>query len=411
MKAAENPRSIRIEHFRYELPEERIALYPVAERDASKLLEYKQGTLREYKYRDLPELIPSGYSLVFNNTRVVQARLAFRKPTGGALELFCLEPDSLYPDITSAMLQQQEVYWICLVGGASKWKDGQVLELVTETGLKLEARLAEKRSGEYRIHFSWNPATLSFAEVLQLAGKVPIPPYIKRAADSIDEQRYQTVYAASEGSVAAPTAGLHFTEALLKRLTDKNIRTEMVTLHVGAGTFQPVKADTMSGHEMHAEFIDVSRQSIQHLQEQADRIIAVGTTSLRTLESLYWMGVKAHFLPTASIQELSIRQWEVYDEWSTKNLSAKEAFLSLLTWMDNRKLDRIVCKTQILITPGYSMRLINGLITNFHQPQSTLLLLIAAVVGEDWKKIYQYALDHEFRFLSYGDGSLLWCKQ
>ena len=330
MKAAENPRSIRIEHFRYELPDDRIALYPAAERDASKLVEYRQGELREYRYRDLPELIPSGYTLVFNNTRVVQARLAFRKPTGGALELFCLEPDSLYPDITSAMLQQQEVYWICLVGGAAKWKDGQVLELVTETGLKLEARLAEKRSGEYRIHFSWTPATLSFAEVLQLAGKVPIPPYIKRAADSIDEQRYQTVYAATEGSVAAPTAGLHFTEALLKRLTDKNIRTEMVTLHVGAGTFQPVKAESMSGHEMHAEFIDVSRQSIQHLLEQADRIIAVGTTSLRTLESLYWMGVKAHFLPTASIQELSIRQWEVYDEWSTKNLSAREAFITYL---------------------------------------------------------------------------------
>jgi S-adenosylmethionine:tRNA ribosyltransferase-isomerase len=411
MATAENPRSIRIEAFRYDLPEERIALYPLAERDASKLLVYKAGKLSEYTYRALPSLIPSGYTLVFNNTKVVQARLAFRKPTGGALELFCLEPDKRYPDITTAMLQKGDVYWVCLVGGAAKWKDGQVLELESESGLKLEARLAEKRSGEYLIRFTWNQPALSFAEVLHLAGKVPIPPYIKRAADSTDEQRYQTVFAETEGSVAAPTAGLHFTQSLLDQLTEKNIRKEMVTLHVGAGTFQPVKSDTMQGHDMHAEYIDVSRDSIKNLQQQADQLIAVGTTSLRTLETLYWMGVKAHYMPEATIGELSINQWEVYDEWMQKSLPAKEAIQSLLTWMDNRQLDCLICKTQILITPGYTMRMIKGLITNFHQPQSTLLLLIAAVVGEDWKKIYQYALDHEFRFLSYGDGSLLWCKQ
>ena len=411
MATAENPRSIRIEAFRYHLPEERIALYPLAERDASKLLVYQAGNISAYTYRELPGLIPSGYTLVFNNTKVVQARLAFRKPTGGALELFCLEPDKRYPDITTAMLQKEDVYWVCLVGGAAKWKDGQVLELESESGLKLEARLAEKRSGEFLIRFTWNQPALSFAEVLHLAGKVPIPPYIKRAADSTDEQRYQTVYAETEGSVAAPTAGLHFTQSLLDQLTEKNIRKEMVTLHVGAGTFQPVKSDTMQGHDMHAEYIDVSRESIKNLQQQADHLIAVGTTSLRTLETLYWMGVKAHYLPEASIGELSINQWEVYDEWMQKSLPATAALQSLLTWMDNRQLDCLICKTQILITPGYTMRMIKGLITNFHQPQSTLLLLIAAVVGEDWKKIYQYALDHEFRFLSYGDGSLLWCKQ
>ena len=411
MAISETPRSIRIEAFRYDLPEERIALYPLAERDASKLLVYKAGKLSEYTYRELPVMIPSGYTLVFNNTKVVQARLAFRKPTGGALELFCLEPDKRYPDITTAMLQKGDVYWVCLVGGAAKWKDGQVLELESQSGLKLEARLAEKRSGEYLIRFTWNQATLSFAEVLHLAGKVPIPPYIKRAADNTDEQRYQTVYAATEGSVAAPTAGLHFTQSLLDQLTEKNIRKEMVTLHVGAGTFQPVKSDTMQGHDMHAEYIDVSRESIKNLQQQTDQLIAVGTTSLRTLDTLYWMGVKAHYMPEATIGELSINQWEVYDEWMQKSLPAKEALHSLLTWMDNRRLDCLICKTQILITPGYTIRMIKGLITNFHQPQSTLLLLIAAVVGEDWKKIYQYALDHEFRFLSYGDGSLLWCKQ
>jgi S-adenosylmethionine:tRNA ribosyltransferase-isomerase len=411
MATRENPRSIRIEAYRYELPEERIALYPLSERDASKLLVYQEGSIRESVYRNLPNLIPSGYTLVFNNTKVVQARLAFRKPTGGAMELFCLEPDKRYPDITTAMLQKGDVYWVCLVGGAAKWKDGQVLELVTESGLLLKASLAEKRSGEFLIRFSWNQPSLSFAEVLHLAGKVPIPPYIKRAADSTDEHRYQTVYAAAEGSVAAPTAGLHFTDSLLEQLAAKNIRKEMVTLHVGAGTFQPVKAVTMQDHAMHAEFIDVSRASIENLLQQADHLIAVGTTSLRTLETLYWMGVKAHYLPEAAIGELSIDQWEVYDDWMQKAIPSKEALSSLLTWMDNRKLDCLICKTQILITPGYTMRMIKGLITNFHQPQSTLLLLVAAAVGDDWRKIYQYALDHGFRFLSYGDGSLLWCRQ
>jgi len=411
MQDSFSPRSLSIESFRYNLPEDRIALYPLEERDASKLLIYKDGQIEEQIYRNLPEQIPSGYTVVFNKTRVVQARLSFRKPTGGQIEIFCLEPDTRYPDITTAMQQTGRVYWICLVGGAAKWKAGQVLELQSFDDLKLEARLAEKLSGAYLIEFSWNQPNSSFAEVLQQAGKIPIPPYIKRAADQSDTQRYQTIYAEAEGSVAAPTAGLHFSETILNGLAEKNIRTEKLTLHVGAGTFQPVKAETMEGHDMHAEFIEVDLSAIEHLRENAGKIIAVGTTSLRTLETIYWMGVKAHYLPQAGITELIIEQWEIYDHWMQKVIPAQDALTALLNWMKKNNSRRLICKTRILLAPGYKMRMIEALITNFHQPQSTLLLLVAAAIGEDWKKVYQYALDNQFRFLSYGDGSLLWCKK
>jgi S-adenosylmethionine:tRNA ribosyltransferase-isomerase len=411
MQHVASPRSLSIDSFRYELPDDRIAIHPLEKRDASKLLVYKNGQIKEWHYHNLPEQIPSGYTLVFNKTRVVQARLNFRKPTGGQIELFCLEPDTRYPDITTAMLQSGKVYWICLVGGAAKWKAAQVLELDASNGLKLEARLAEKLSGAYLIELSWNRTDVSFAEVLQMAGKIPIPPYIKRAADETDKVRYQTIYAEAEGSVAAPTAGLHFSEKILMELAEKNIRTEMLTLHVGAGTFQPVKAETMEGHDMHAEFIEVDRSAIEHLRENAGKIIAVGTTSLRTLETIYWMGVKAHYLPQAAITELSIEQWEIYDHWMQKTISAKDALTALLNWMHKNNNRKLICKTRILLAPGYKMRMIEALITNFHQPQSTLLLLVAAAIGEDWKKVYQYALDNQFRFLSYGDGSLLWCKK
>lgn len=411
MQHSDTPRQIRIEEYRYSLPEERIALYPLQERDASKLLIYKDGQITTSTYRSLPQYLPEGYTLVFNNTRVVQARMQFRKPTGGQIEVFCLEPAPSYPDITTAMLQRGSVQWICLVGGAAKWKAGQELELITASGLTILARLLSRNSSACLIGFEWNPSDLSFAEVLHQAGKVPIPPYIRRSADKTDEHRYQTVYAAEEGSVAAPTAGLHFTDRLLKELTARNIRNEMLTLHVGAGTFQPVKSETMQDHEMHAEFIDVSIDAIRHFKQNCGRLIAVGTTSLRTLETLYWMGVKAFHMPDAEIDQLSIQQWEVYDRWMKHSLSQEDALNALLTWMDNRKTDRLICKTKILLAPGYQIRMVEAIITNFHQPQSTLLLLVAAAIGEDWKKIYQFALENDFRFLSYGDGSLLWCRK
>lgn len=411
MHTPASPRSISIDQFNYPLPDEQIAQYPLEERDAARLLVYKAGNLEEHTYRDLPELLPTGYTLVFNKTKVVQARLALKKPTSGQIELFCLEPAPRYPDITTAMLETGSVEWICLVGGANKWKSGQALELTAAGGFRLEARMQEKLNGAWQIAFSWAPTHFSFAEVLELAGQVPIPPYLKRAADQSDSRRYQTVYAEAEGSVAAPTAGLHFTESLLNRLAEKNIGTEKLILHVGAGTFQPVKAGTMEGHEMHAEFIEVEAATIERLLQKRGKIISVGTTSLRTLETIYWMGVKAHYLPAASLTALSLQQWEVYDTWMQQAVPVEDALKALLSWMNTHQTTRLLCKTKILLAPGYQMQMVEGLITNFHQPQSTLLLLVAAAIGEDWKKLYQYALDNQFRFLSYGDGSLLWCKK
>lgn len=408
MQETGSPRSLGIDAFRYDLPEDRIAFHPLASRDMARLLIYKNGAITESRYNRLAAEIPAGYTLVFNNTKVVQARLPFRKASGGLIELFCLEPSERYPDITTAMLQTREVYWNCMVGGAAKWKNDQALLLEGKSGLKVEARLESKLPGSYLIRFSWDEPNRSFAEVLHLVGQVPIPPYIKRAADPGDVQRYQTIYAESEGSVAAPTAGLHFSDAVLLKLKEKNIGLEMVTLHVGAGTFQPVKAATMEHHEMHAEFIDIDQHTIENLRTAIGSIIAVGTTSLRTLETIYWMGVKAFVNPQASLAELSIGQWEVYDYLQSKAIDPSLALSALLSWMKSKQLTRIICKTKILLAPGYDSKMIEGLITNFHQPQSTLLLLVAALIGDDWKKVYQYALENEFRFLSYGDGSLLW---
>jgi S-adenosylmethionine:tRNA ribosyltransferase-isomerase len=405
-----SPRHIQIEAFRYELPEDRIATHPLPERDAARLLIYRDGEIRESRYRELAAEIPEGYHLVFNNTRVVRARLPFRKQSGGLIEIFCLEPDERYPDITTAMATTGEVYWNCLVGGAAKWKNKQPLELKAAEGLHIEAHLEEKRTGSYLIRFVWHQPQRSFANVLELAGQVPIPPYIKRAADSVDASRYQTIYARSEGSVAAPTAGLHFTDHVMQQLKAKNIGTDMLTLHVGAGTFQPVKAERMEEHEMHAEFIEIDELTLEHIRNSVGQLIAVGTTSLRTLETLYWMGVKASLRPHASIEELSITQWEVYDELEPKAIEPLKALEALQDWMKAHNTKKLICKTRIMLAPGYNVRMIEGLITNFHQPQSTLLLLVAALIGDDWKKVYDYAMKNGFRFLSYGDGSLLWKK-
>ena len=417
-----HPKSLSIADFNYFLPEERIANYPLAERDASKLLIYKDGNIHEDVYKNITEHIPADALLLFNDTKVIEARLLFQKPTGGGVEIFCLEPHEQYTDITTAMLQQGKVYWQCLVGGASKWKHGQILKKTIPGHGKeiiLQAISTEKKAGSFVIELSWSPEQMSFAELLHHAGAIPLPPYINRKAESSDAERYQTIYANMDGSVAAPTAGLHFTDAIFKNLMEKNTQTDFVTLHVGAGTFKPVKTETMEEHEMHSEFIDVSAKMISHLVSKLDdTIIAVGTTSMRTIESLYWLGVKARTPELRSVSTMPmpeqssgfrLRQWEPYDMLQ-QDISAKEAFQSLLDWMETNKMERLVTKTSIIIAPGYKPRIVNALITNFHQPQSTLLLLIAALIGNDWRKVYDYAMKNDFRFLSYGDGCLLWVK-
>ena len=405
-----NIRTIAISDYTYTLPEDKIAHHPLAERDASKLLIYNNGNIAEDIYRNIDTYLPGSSLLVFNNTKVIEARLLFQKPSGGMIEIFCLEPGDDYADVTTGMLQQGKVKWKCLIGGASKWKSGQVLQKIIPSGdanIILEAHYLEKQSDCFIIELQWSPTSLSFAEVLHLAGIIPLPPYIKRNAEISDKERYQTVYAAHDGSVAAPTAGLHFTPAIFKKLAEKNMQHSFVTLHVGAGTFKPVKSETMDGHEMHAEFIDVSKETIEQLLQHIDNTISVGTTSARTLESLYWMGVKTIIDPAIREEQLPLSQWEVYDQLQQHNITAADALKSLLQWMEKKNMQRIFSKTQILIAPGYTFKIIKGLVTNFHQPNSTLLLLVAALIGDDWKKMYDYALENDFRFLSYGDGCLI----
>ena len=403
-----HPKNISIKDFFYSLPPERIAAFPLPERDTSKLLVYQNGEITQDIYRNIANHIPSGTTLVFNDTRVVEARLLFLKPTGGVIEIFALEPSDEYPDITAAMMQAGSVSWKCMIGGAAKWKHGMVLEkkIAGEHPLILTARITQRLADTFLIRFEWQPGSLSFAEVLHAAGSMPLPPYIKRETEESDKERYQTIYAREEGSVAAPTAGLHFTPAIFASFASRNIAQQYVTLHVGAGTFKPVKSDTLAQHEMHSEFIDITARTIEALIN-AEKIYAVGTTSLRTLESLYWMGVKTFLNPSMEMHDLEIKQWDVYDQLGQHKLSRAEALSHLLTWMNKRKSNRLICHTQILVAPGYSVRLIDGLITNFHQPQSTLLLLIAALIGDEWKTIYQFALDNDFRFLSYGDGMMI----
>lgn len=405
-----NPELLSIKDFTYFLPEERIAKYPLPERDSSKLLIYKERKISEDVYKNLSNHLPEKSLLIFNDTKVIEARLLFQKQTGGIIEIFCLEPSEKYSDVASAMLEKNKVQWQCLIGGASKWKHGQVLEKKISSGhreILLQAKYVEKKTDCFIIEFLWNES-LSFGEVLHDAGVIPLPPYIKREVERSDSERYQTIYAHYEGSVAAPTAGLHFTNAILEKLKTKKIQTDYVTLHVGAGTFKPVKTETMKEHDMHAEFINVSKQTIENIFLNLEQnIIPVGTTSLRTIESLYWLGVK---LKAGNKDDLMIHQWEPY-ELEKYNLSSKETLQLLLDFMNKKNLVRLLTKTQILIAPSYRVKIANALITNFHQPQSTLLLLVAALIGNDWKKVYEYALDNQFRFLSYGDGCLLWITQ
>jgi S-adenosylmethionine:tRNA ribosyltransferase-isomerase len=412
-----DPRNLSIKDFTYDLPEDRVAKYPLPERDASKLLVYNHGNITEDIYKNLDRHLPTNSLLVFNDTRVIEARLLFQKQTGGIIEIFCLEPHEQYRDIAIAMNQHGNVLWQCLIGGASKWKHGQILEkkIIASKEIILHAKYVEKKFDYFIIEFSWNDDSMNFAEVLHHAGAIPLPPYIKRAVERSDEERYQTIYAHHKGSVAAPTAGLHFTDRVFERLRSKNIKTDFVTLHVGAGTFKPVKTQTLHEHEMHAEFINVPGETIEKIfQNLSQTIVAVGTTSLRTIETLYWLGVKCSTSNERwAMQEaksIELNQWECYELEKLK-IDPAQACESLIMFMNKTNLGRLIAKTQILIAPPYKTKIANALITNFHQPRSTLLLLVAALIKNDWKKVYDYALEHEFRFLSYGDGCLLWMQK
>ena len=402
-----HPKNISIQDFNYDLPQEKIAVYPLENRDQSKLLIYQNEHITELKYVSIDEEIPAESILFLNNSKVVEARLLFTKNTGTSIEIFCLEPSEIYADITTAMLQKQRVQWKCLVGGAKKWKE-EFLTKKIQHNCTLLAKIFERKNDYFIIEFSWSLVDLSFAEILHLSGEIPLPPYLNRAVEEKDKTTYQTVYAKHDGSVAAPTAGLHFTQNIFKKLEKKNIKTSFLTLHVGAGTFKPVKTDTMENHEMHHEFFEVNIEAIESIVNNLNNnIIAVGTTSLRTIETLYWMGIKANLKSiNCTIYDIEIQQWDPYN--LPQNISAEEALKQLIFWMKKNNIVKLIAKTQIIIAPGYKLKIVNGLITNFHQPKSTLLLLVAAIVKNNWRKIYDFALQNNYRFLSYGDGSLLW---
>jgi S-adenosylmethionine:tRNA ribosyltransferase-isomerase len=403
-----HPKNLAIQDFQYELPDERIAKYPLAQRDQSKLLFFDNGRIADHQFSEISNILPNGSLLVFNDTKVVQARLYFTRSTGSVIEIFCLEPLAPTSEIQQAMQQAGSCVWRCLVGNAKKWKE-PVLEMPFNyqgQNAILKAEKTEAEAGSFQIKFSWEPASLTFAEVLAGAGNLPLPPYFKRDANEADQQRYQTVYARQEGAVAAPTAGLHFTPTVLENLKAAKMETAYLTLHVGAGTFRPVKADKMQDHDMHAEQIVVSRIFIEQLLAHFPKpVIPVGTTSMRSLESLYWLGVLLKRNPNLQIAELLVPQWLPYEEQT--DIPVSEALQAILTFLTQNDTDFLHASTQILIAPGYNFKICSGLITNFHQPGSTLLLLVAALIGEEWKRVYEHALNNNYRFLSYGDSSLL----
>lgn len=397
-----NTKEIHISEYNYALPDERIAKFPLAERDHSKLLVYNKGVVGEDVFYNLPSHLPKGALMVFNNTKVIQARMHFRKETGALIEVFLLEPAE--PSDYELMFQTTgRCAWYCLVGNLKKWKEG-TLNVVNES-LNLTAKRLGEHGTSHLIEFEWTGG-MSFAEVIDAVGELPIPPYLNRKTQESDKTTYQTVYSKIKGSVAAPTAGLHFTNKVLQSLDEHGIEREEVTLHVGAGTFKPVKSELIADHEMHTEFISVRRETIEKLIRHDAQAIAVGTTSVRTLESLYYMGLKVLENPDISEDELHVQQWEPY-ETSSGTVGGLQSLQALLDWMTRHELTVLHSSTQIIIAPGYDYKIVRMLVTNFHQPQSTLLLLVSAFVKGDWRKIYDYALAHDFRFLSYGDSSLL----
>lgn len=403
-----HPKNLHIEDFTYTLPKEKIALHPVHPRDSAKLLVYDKGKIGEDKYQNLSRHLSSDTVLIFNDTKVVNARLLFPKNTGAVIEIFCLEPYGPISDHEQFFAQTESAMWKCMIGKASKWKEKQLTKNLSIDGknVLLTAELKERLEDAFVVKLSWTPGSIPHAEIIKSAGSVPLPPYIKRPADKEDAQDYQTIYSEHEGSVAAPTAGLHFTNRMLETLKKEGIPLLFTTHHVGAGTFKPVTSEIMEGHIMHQEWMSLSTIFLEQLLDQLDKqIISVGTTSTRALESIYWMGNKILNNPEIPHKDLKISQWEVYDEQTTH--PPVEAVSALLARLRERGDNHLMMETGIIIAPDYTFRIIKGLITNFHMPQSTLLLLVSALIGEDWKKIYQYALKQDFRFLSYGDGSLL----
>ena len=404
-----NPKDIHIRDFQYDLPDERIAKFPLPQRDHSKLLIYRHGQVDEDCFFNLPDYIPTGSLMVFNNTKVIQARLHFRKDTGALIEVFCLEP--LEPNDYALNFQQTaHSAWLCMIGNLKKWKEGVLHRKMTVKGMTvtLTARRGECRGTSHRVDFAWDNAEVTFADILEVFGELPIPPYLNRATQESDLTTYQTVYSKIKGSVAAPTAGLHFTPAVLDTLRQKGVELEELTLHVGAGTFRPVKSERIEGHEMHTEYISVSRQTIARLLAHDACAVAVGTTSVRTLESLYHIGLTLMEHPDASEEDLHVRQWQPYGLSAEKAATpATAALQAIADYLDRHHMETLHTSTQIIIAPGYDYKIVKAMMTNFHQPQSTLLLLVSAFVNGDWRRIYDYALAHDFRFLSYGDSSLL----
>lgn len=398
---------LNINDFDYELPDERIAKFPLAERDHSKLLVWREGVIAERRFHDLAECLPEGAMLVFNNTKVFRARLIMHKPSGARLEVFCLEPHEP-ADYENAFSVRGECRWRCLVGGLKKWKEG-ALVIDFEMGgrpCRLEALRGEQVDKAHIVTFRWdNDAT--FGEIIEHLGRIPIPPYLNRESEEIDNTRYQTVYSRIEGSVAAPTAGLHFTPRLIEELRLRGVTTEEVTLHVGAGTFLPVKEDDATRHTMHTEHFVITLSTLRNLVAGLGHIFSVGTTTTRTIESLSALGWRVLQQGTPDAAR-AVGQWEIYDV--PREVGAEELLRALVGWMEREGVESLSAATQIMITPHYRFRIIEGLVTNFHQPKSTLLLLISAIVGDEWRTIYRYALNHDFRFLSYGDSSLLFVK-
>lgn len=419
-----NKPKIAIQDFDYTLPDSKIAYTPAANRADSKLLIWDGDIIQESHYAHIANYIPSNATLLFNNSKVIAARILFEKintaNNTSAIEIFCLEPTIEYTPILLAMQAKNKVRWNCLVGGAKKWKEDVLKKeiLIDNITFCFEAKKIEQTDGKYIIEFCWDHPHISFSEILSTIGNIPLPPYIQRKANEEDKDRYQTTYAIEEGSVAAPTAGLHFSKEVFKSLSEKNIHQKYLTLHVGAGTFMPVKSVTIDEHNMHAEFIDVDLSLIQYIAEYAGTqnkpLIAVGTTSLRTIESVYWMGVKAfkyeqEYKRSIPSSEIHLEQWEAY-ELAYIKLTVNEAMQVLITWLNDKGSTKLIAKTQLMVTPGYTFKICNGLVTNFHQPKSTLLLIIAAITGDGWKKVYNHALENDYRFLSYGDGSLFWIR-
>ena len=409
MALIDDIRALRIADYDYDLPDERIAKHPLAQREQCKLLYYKGGDIQERKFWEVPSLLPERSTLIYNNTRVINARLRFRKETGSTIEIFCLEP-VLPRDYEQIFQTTGHCVWQCLVGNSKRWKQGALTQTVTIEGLEvtLAATRGEQRGNAWEIAFDWDGSDkqITFADVLSAIGEIPIPPYLNRGTEESDSTDYQTVYSHIDGSVAAPTAGLHFTDEVLEECDHRGITRREITLHVGAGTFQPVKSEHIGDHPMHYEFINVPRGVIMDIINAPGPVIAVGTTSVRTLESLYYIGQILAEHPDADEEALTVTQWMPYT--TPCKIPTREALQNIVDYLDHHHADTYMGSTQLMIAPGFQYRIVNGMITNFHQPQSTLLLLVAAFVGNDqWRDMYDYAMDHGFRFLSYGDAQLL----